>query len=58
MLTDEHNEDECATCGKDLTMESRFFMCDELLASFCEECWPKVQCEEKHGEGCETVVWT
>jgi hypothetical protein len=45
----------CATCFKPLP--HGYMACDETMGSYCADCWPAVQCEKRHGEGCATAVW-
>lgn len=48
---------QCATCKINLDNEPVFYMCDEEMNSYCERCWPDVNCETRHGEGCATSVF-
>lgn len=35
-----------------------YYMCDEDSSGkeLCGDCFPSVKCEERHGEGCSTMV--
>lgn len=60
-MTDYHRNDDqierCGNCNAPLTLHPVYFACDEEMKSFCSDCWPSVKCEERHGEGCETVIF-
>lgn len=45
----------CSTCGVPLPFG--YMACDETMGHYCERCWPDVDCEELHGEGCATGVF-
>lgn len=47
--------EKCCRCGETSQL---YYYCDEAVHSgpWCPECWPEVQCGEKHGEGCATMV--
>lgn len=46
----------CTRCEEDTG--GRAFLCDESdLGLRCHQCFDLLDCEEKHGEGCMTVVY-
>jgi hypothetical protein len=44
----------CSVCDK---AENEMFACDETGEWYCLEHFEPIQCEEKHGEGCRTLVF-
>jgi hypothetical protein len=45
----------CSTCK--IRLPGGYSACDETMGQYCPVCWPAVDCEERHGEGCATQVW-
>lgn len=49
----------CATCGDpigDGQVKNAVYGCDETDGLFCGVCFAAVRCEERHGEGCATLI--
>lgn len=52
----------CESCGVPLPIKvgdkiEVYYGCDELGKILCADCFEKVGCEEKHGEGCMTSIF-
>lgn len=49
----------CDECGREIPEGEASFMCDEPVAKeqYCSACFEKWGCEEKHSEGCMTMVF-
>jgi hypothetical protein len=54
MPTNSSDETHCVKCNSELNQV--FFYCEEDNGPFCPGCWPSVNCEERHGEGCAVMV--
>ena len=45
----------CDECCQQL---KNYHMCDEIEGDWCDDCFPKINCEALHGEGCATHVFS
>lgn len=46
------------TCGKCGRGPLRAYMfCEQEEGAICHDCWPAIQCEERHGEFCAVANW-
>lgn len=50
---------QCKECLKQVPQDEAIMLCDAADAKeqYCGDCFAAWGCEEKHGEGCATVVW-
>jgi hypothetical protein len=46
----------CTKCGSECPYEH--YMCDVIEGTWCSDCFDSIRCEELHGEGCATKVFT
>lgn len=48
------HEEPCVGCGKEIDLPGVVWFCDEEGGPFHPDCFERINCEERHGEGCPT----
>lgn len=48
----------CTICGPESDLLTVYYYCDEDIGdvAYCAKHFDELKCEEKHGEGCATMV--